>query len=262
MRLQGVSGLAWLEGAQTGGDPRYAPSVLADKTSGLFALFSVLMALHHRARTGEGQEIHCGMFECFASFVMNEHQQGRVFDPPLGPAGYERLLTPWRRPHETADGHLCVLPYNDRHWRRFFEIAGRPDLAEDERFADMTRRSRNIEELYRILADIMRSRTTADWLAALEVADIPCMRMHSPETLFEDPHLQAVDFFQTFDHPSEGRLVHMRPPVSFSKTPGSIRRQAPQAGQHSEEVLREAGLDPAEIRVLIEAGVTATAREP
>ncbi len=260
--IQGVSGLAWLEGAQTGGDPRYAPSVLADKTSGLFALFSVLMALHHRARTGEGQEIHCGMFECFASFVMNEHQQGRVFDPPLGPAGYERLLTPWRRPHETADGHLCVLPYNDRHWRRFFEIAGRPDLAEDERFADMTRRSRNIEELYRILADIMRSRTTADWLAALEVADIPCMRMHSPETLFEDPHLQAVDFFQTFDHPSEGRLVHMRPPVSFSKTPGSIRRQAPQAGQHSEEVLREAGLDPAEIRVLIEAGVTATAREP
>ena len=260
--IQGVSGLAWLEGAQTGGDPRYAPSVLADKTSGLFALFSILMALHHRARTGEGQEIHCGMFECFASFVMNEHQQGRVFDPPLGPAGYERLLTPWRRPHKTADGHLCVLPYNDRHWRRFFEIAGRPELVEDERFADMTRRSRNIEELYRILADIMRSRTTADWLAALEVADIPCMRMHSPETLFEDPHLQAVDFFQTFEHPSEGRLVHMRPPVSFSKTPGSIRRQAPQAGQHSEEVLREAGLDPAEIRVLIEAGVTATAREP
>ena len=257
--IQGVSGLAWLEGAQTGGAPRYAPSVLADKTSGLFALFSILMALHHRGRTGEGQEIHCGMFECFASFVMNEHQQGRTFDPPLGPAGYERLLTPWRRPHETADGHLCVLPYNDRHWRRFFGIAGRPELAEDERFATMTARSRNIEALYRILADIMRGRTTADWLAELEGADIPCMPMHSPETLFDDPHLQAVDFFQTVEHQSEGRLMHMRPPVSFSKTPGSIRLQAPQAGQHSEEVLREAGLDQSEIQALIDSGASATA---
>ena len=257
--IQGVSGLAWLEGEQSGGAPRYAPSVFADKTSGLFALFAVLMALHHRANTGEGQEIHCGMFECFASFVMNEHQQGRTFDPPLGPAGYGRLLTPWRRPHETADGHLCVLPYNDRHWRRFFDLAGQPELADDPRFADMASRGRNIEELYRTLADIMRGRPTADWLADLEAADIPCMPMHSPETLFEDPHLQAVDFFQTMEHPSEGRLVHMRPPVAFSKTPGSIRRQAPQAGEHSEEVLREAGLDRAEIEALIGAGVSATA---
>ncbi len=257
--IQGVSGLAWLEGAQTGGAPRYAPSVLADKTSGLFALFAVLMALYHRAATGEGQEIHCGMFECFASFVMSEHMQGRSFEPPLGPAGYARLLTPWRRPHETADGHLCVLPYNDRHWRRFFEIAGRPELAEDPRFASMAGRSRNIDALYRALAEFMRERSTADWLALLEDADIPSMPMHSPETLFDDPHLRAVDFFQTFEHPSEGGVVQMRPPVAFSKTPGAIRRQAPRAGEHSAEVLREAGLEEEEIRALLDSGASATA---
>ena len=252
--IQGVSGLAWLEGARSGGEPHYAPSVLADKTSGLFAASAILMALYHRARTGEGQAIDCAMFETFTSFVMAEHMQGRAFDPPTGPAGYPRLLTPWRRPHRTADGHVCVLPYSDRHWRGFFALAGRPELADDPRFADMPSRGRNIDALYTVLADIMASRSSAEWLSALEDADIPAMPMHSPESLFEDPHLQAVGFFRKVDHPTEGRTIQVRPPVEFSRTPGELRRHAPHAGEHSGQILREAGLDEDEIAGLFASG--------
>jgi crotonobetainyl-CoA:carnitine CoA-transferase CaiB-like acyl-CoA transferase len=123
--IQGLSGLAALQGRLTG-EPRYAPSVLADKTSGLFALYSIMMGLFHRERTGEGQRIHVPMYEAFTSFVMNEHMQLRVFDPPVGPAGYPRLLTKNRRPFPTRDGYVCLMPYTDSHWRRFITIAGRP----------------------------------------------------------------------------------------------------------------------------------------
>ena len=117
--IQGMAGVAGLYG-MVAGEPRYAPTVLADKTSGLFLLYAISMALFHRERTGEGQMVQVPMFECIVSFLMNEHMQARTFEPPQGPAGYQRLLTPHRRPYATADGYLCVLPYNNRHWQRFF----------------------------------------------------------------------------------------------------------------------------------------------
>ena len=149
--IQGASGLAALFGAVTG-TPRYGPSVLADKTTGLFLTYAITMALFHRERTGEGQRVHVPMYESFVSFIMNEHMQGRSYEPPLGEAGYQRMLTPHRRPFPTADGHICVLPYNDRHWARFFELAGRPELAADPRFCDQPSRSANIDALYEFVA--------------------------------------------------------------------------------------------------------------
>ena len=90
---------------------------MADKTSGLFLLYAITMALFHRERTGEGQQVQVPMFECMVSFLMNEHMQARTFEPPQGAAGYQRMLTPHRRPYATADGYICVLPYNNRHWQ-------------------------------------------------------------------------------------------------------------------------------------------------
>lgn len=250
--IQGASGLAALMGGMLGGEPRYVPSVLADKTSGLFALYAILMALFHRERTGEGQAVDVSMFEAFTSFVMNEHLQASVFEPPLGPPGYARLLSPNRRPYATRDGHICVLPYTDRHWRRFFEIAGRPELADDARFVDMPARTENINALYGIVADVLPQRTTAEWLEAFEQADIAAMPVNTPQDLFTDPHLQAVGFFEESDHPSEGRIRTMRPPIRMSKTPPGSERPAPRLGEHSREILSEAGLSEEEISELFE----------
>ncbi|MCA8927812.1 MAG: CoA transferase [Alphaproteobacteria bacterium] len=256
--IQGLSGLAALTGKVTG-EPRYAPSVLADKTSGLFALYSICMGLFHRERTGEGQRIDVPMFETFSSFIINEHMQGRFFEPPVGEAGYVRLLSPYRRPHKTADGYICMMPYSTKHWLAFFELAGRPDLAADERFHTMPGRTQNIGELYRHLAEIMPTRTTAEWLEVLEKADVPSAPMNTPEDLFHDPHLTAVGMFPVDEHPSEGTVRHIKVPVTFSKTPGGLTRHAPRLGEHSEEILREAGLSDADIQALIAAGASSQA---
>ena len=251
--IQGASGLASLFGSVTG-TPRYGPTVLADKTTGLFLTYAISMALLHRERTGEGQRVHVPMYEAFTAFVMNEHMQGRMFEPPEGPAGYQRMLTPHRRPYPTADGHICVLPYNDKHWGKFFELAGRPELREDARFADQQSRSKNIDALYGIVAEIMTDRTSAEWLDILEAADIPVMPMNTPEELFECPHLSAVDMFPVVDHPTEGQIRHIKVPVHFSKTPGGYYRHPEQLGQSTQSVLSELGYEPDDIAALQKAG--------
>jgi crotonobetainyl-CoA:carnitine CoA-transferase CaiB-like acyl-CoA transferase len=253
--IQGMAGMAALYGMVTG-EPRYAPTVMADKTSGLFLLYAITMALLHRERTGEGQQVQVPMFECMVSFLMNEHLQARTFEPPQGPAGYQRMLTPHRQPYPTTDGYICVLPYNNRHWQRFFALIGRPELAADERFAQQAARSKHIDALYAIVAESMRARSTAEWLSLLEQADIPCGPMHTPDDLFDDPHLQAVGMFPTIDHPTEGRLRHLKVPVSFSKTPGGLRRHAERLGASSAAVLRELGYTPEQITALEKCGVT------
>lgn len=253
--IQGMSGIAGLYGAVTG-EPRYAPTVMADKISGLFLLYAITMALLHRERTGEGQKVHAPMFECVVSFLMNEHLQARTFEPPQGPAGYQRLLTPHRRPYATADGYVCVMPYTNRHWQRFFALIGQPQLATDARFAQPAARSRHIDALYAIVAASMRARTTAEWLTLLEQADIPCGPMHTLDDLFADPHLRAVGMFPEVDHPTEGRMRHLKVPVQFSKTPGGLRRHAERLGASSAEVLCELGYTPEEIDTLVKSGVT------
>lgn len=251
--IQGASGLAALTGAVTG-TPRYGPSVLADKTVGLYLTYAITMALFHRERTGEGQRVHVPMYEAFASFVMNEHMQGHAFEPPIGPPGYQRLLTPHRRPYPTADGHICALPYNDKHWQRFFELTGKPELSRDPRFADQPSRSKNIDALYEIVGQVMLGRTSAEWLEVLTAADIPVMPMNTPEDLFACPHLESVDMFPEVEHPTEGRVRHIKVPVHFSKTPGGYYRHSEHPGQSTEDVLSEVGYGPDDIAGLLAAG--------
>jgi crotonobetainyl-CoA:carnitine CoA-transferase CaiB-like acyl-CoA transferase len=255
--IQGMAGMAGLYGMVTG-EPRYAPTVMADKTSGLFLLYAITMALFHRQRTGEGQKVQVPMFECMVSFLMNEHMQARTFEPPRGAAGYQRMLTPHRKPYATADGYICVLPYNNRHWQRFFALIGRPELATDERFAQQAARSQHIDALYAIVAESMRAHSTAEWLCLLKEADIPCGPMNTPDDVFNDPHLQAVGMFPEIEHPTEGLIRHLKVPVKFSKTPGGLQRHAERLGGSSTAVLRELGYAEAQIAEFEKRGVTRT----
>ena len=253
--IQGASGMAALVGRQ-GGEPGYVPTAFIDKTVGMAAAYAILAALFHRERSGEGQELEVPMLETMVQFIMVEHLYGLTFEPPLGGAGYPRMLAPQRRPYRTRDGHICILPYTDRQWRRFLELAGRPEVLEDPRFASFGARSENIGELYELIGEVAPERTTADWLERLDEAQIPAMAVTDPDDLPDDPHLKATGFFEIVEHPSEGALRNMAFPITLSRSPGELRRLAPRLGEHGREVLGEAGFGEAEIAALIAAGVT------
>jgi crotonobetainyl-CoA:carnitine CoA-transferase CaiB-like acyl-CoA transferase len=252
--IQGASGLVALETA-TGGEARFVPTLIGDKTVGLTMVYAVMAALLQRERTGKGQMVEVPMLETMTAFVMAEHMGGLTFDPPLGPPGYARMLAPDRRPHRTADGHICILPYTDRHWRDFFRLAGRPELTDDPRLADAETRSRHFAELYALVADCVGAAPTAWWLDKLKAADIPCGPVNPLADLPADEHLAAVDFFPRAEHPSEGVIRVVRPPVRFGDAECALRRPAPRLGEHSREILREAGLGEADIEDLLDLRV-------
>jgi crotonobetainyl-CoA:carnitine CoA-transferase CaiB-like acyl-CoA transferase len=253
--IQGASGLAALQ-TDLAGEPRYVPTLVADKTGSMTVLAAVLAALYHKARTGEGQAVEVPMFESLAAWLMVEHLNGETFVPPLETIGYKRLLNRWRRPFRTKDGYLAILPYTDQNWRDFFTIAGRPDLLDDPRFATFGSRLRHVEALYEELSAIATTRTSAEWLAGLDCRNIPAMIVNSLETLLTDPQLEATGFWRVVEHPSEGTMRLPGIPTTYSKTPGDIRRLPPRLGEHSVEILREAGLGAAEIDDLVASGAT------
>lgn len=237
--IQGMCGIPWL-GAQPGAEqPRYAPLVLVDRLVGLQLATAVTTALLCRERTGIGQRVDVPMYEGMLSIVLGEHLAGRRFDPPRGPAGYQRSLAADRRPYRTRDGHLCVLVYHDGHWRRFLKAIGREDLAADARYATQNARLQHIDVVYGFLAETIASRTTAEWLELLSAADIPAAPMADIEAILVDPHVQATGFLQSVEHPSEGRLLDTAIPTEWSATPPAVRRPAPRLGEHTAEVLAE-----------------------
>ncbi|SIT02773.1 Crotonobetainyl-CoA:carnitine CoA-transferase CaiB [Achromobacter sp. MFA1 R4] len=258
--IQGLSGLADLVGRQTGA-PRYLPTVAADKTCGLVAAHAILAALFQRERTGLGQEVEVPMFESMASFALVEHYYGRHLADEPGAPGYPRVLTPWRRPCQTADGHVCLMPYTDAHWRDFFIAAGRPDLADDPRFADISARTRHIETLYELQAGIVAAHDTAYWLALCERLEIPAAPVNRLEDLETDPHLQSVGFFVPLQSAAGSRYRFARNPVRLaqSEVPPAM---PPRLGEHTREVLGQAGLPPADIAALLDTGAARDAGDP
>ncbi len=259
--IQAASGIASLQ-ASIMGEPRYVPTIVADKTSSMTVLAAVLAALYHQARTGEGQEVEVPMFESLAAWVMVEHLYGETFTPPADTIGYKRILNPNRRPFKTRDGYLAILPYTDPTWRDFFQLTERRDLADDPRYKTLGTRLRHIEGLYAEVAKVAVTRTNAEWLTALDALNIPAMSVNTLESLLHDPHLEAVGFWQMVDHPTEGPMRLPGPPATYGKTPGGIRRLPPRLGEHSEEILREAGFSPDEVAALLYSGATRDAATP
>ncbi|WP_352936445.1 CoA transferase [Mesorhizobium sp. M0938] len=258
--IQGGATLSHLFVLSGSGEPRYVPTAIADRVVGLAALSGILAAIIERNRSGVGQRVDVPMFETMVSFILSDHLGGLTFDPPLDHGGYARQLARDRRPLPTADGHVCALVYTDDHWRRFLKAVGHDDLMDtDSRFASFDARIRNVSFVYGWLADIFKTRTSGEWIDLLDEADVPVMEMHTFETVLRDPHLADVGFFNTIDHPTEGRTITMANPVQMSATPVEITRFAPMLGEHTVEVLRELGVPPDRISSLLDRGVVAAA---
>ncbi|MBR0641611.1 CaiB/BaiF CoA transferase family protein [Plastoroseomonas hellenica] len=252
--IQSLSGVAGTF-ERANGTPRFVPMVMTDHITGLIAAQCIGFALYRREKTGIGEAIEVPMFENMASFVMSEHLGAGTFDPPVGPLGDGRLLSPDYRPVATRDGYITVGPNTNAQAFAFFDAIGRPELKTDPRFRDAASRTANAADYLEIRAGAMREKTTAEWLAILGEKDVPCAAYNSLESLLEDPHLAATGFFAAEEHPSEGRIRRTAIPNRFS---GGMREEAlpaPRLGEQSRAILRQAGLDDATIDRLAEAGV-------
>ncbi len=257
--IQGSAGVAALYHRAVG-EPRYLPMVIADKTVGLISVQMILMALFHRERTGEGQSIEIPMFENMAAFVLSEHMYLKTFDPPRGPTGDPRLLDPQAKPLATRDGYICVSANTQAQAFGLFDAIGSPELKTDERFSTIPARFRNVGEYFRIRAEALKEKTTAEWLEIFEKADVPAMPYHTLDSLMEDPHLAEVGLFETIEHPTEGTIVNMTLPNKLSKGARSDFAPAPKLGQHSVEILAEVGFNEADIERMVASRVTLDGR--
>ena len=239
--IQGLSGMADMQGGRSG-VPKFINASICDKICSQFCAHATIAALFARERTGEGQLVEVPMLESMVGFNLVEHAAGRTYVPPIGPAGYERSMVEYRRPYATKDGFVCVLPYNTKQWQAFFALMERPEMKEDPRVTDTTIRSEKIGELYEMVSECVGSWETDALLDALKVADVPAGRARALGDLENDSHLAEVGLFQKFDHPTEGEITLVAPGVKFSKTPAGIHRLPAALGEHTDEVLAEAGI--------------------
>lgn len=221
---------------QLTGESGYVGTIIADKVAGLTAVYATMMALFHRERTGEGQEVEVAMFETMAAFMLVEHANGAMFTPALGPAVYPRVVAPNRKPYRTKDGQISALVYNDKQWAAF---VGAVDPAwAGEHFATLEQRARQIDTVYELLGETFLERTTQEWLDLFRSLDIPAAPVRTLDELFDNDHLNAVNFFEDVDSPY-GSVRFPGPPTWFSRTPGRVAGPAPRLGAHTEEILNE-----------------------
>jgi crotonobetainyl-CoA:carnitine CoA-transferase CaiB-like acyl-CoA transferase len=236
---------------QLTGEPSYVGTVMADKVTGMTALYATMMALFHRERTGAGQEVEVSMFETMAAFMLVEHANGAMFDPPLGPAVYPRAVAPNRRPYRTSDGYIAALIYNDKQWTAFID-AVKPAWASD-RYATLERRARQIDAVYALVGETLKERTTQEWLSLFRELEIPAAPMRTPDELFDNPQLNVVGLFETVQTP-HGAVRFPGVPTWFSQTPGRVAGAAPELGADTESVLNELGLAGADSKPAVGSG--------
>jgi crotonobetainyl-CoA:carnitine CoA-transferase CaiB-like acyl-CoA transferase len=236
--IQAECGIPHVQRLMTG-EPGFVATIMADKVAGLTALYATTMALFHRERTGEGQEVEIGMFETMASFMLVEHANGALFSPPLGPAHYHRAADPSRKPYKTKDGHIAALIYNDKHWRLFVDAVQPGWVTPD--MATLAQRAQQIGHVYGQLAGTFLTRTTQEWMTLLTELGIPAAPLRTTDELLDNPHLNAIGFFETVES-AQGPVRFPGVPTWFSQTPGKVAGPTPLVGEHTQEVLTEIGM--------------------
>jgi len=217
-------------------EPRFLPSLIADKVAGINGAYATLAAIIHKLRTGRGQFVEVPMFEAFAHFMLKEHLAGKTFNPPHGTACYSRQVDPRRQPFPTEDGYIVIVPYTNESWDAVYNVLGAPEFLAQERFSTPIGRVKSQDALYEGIASRTPSRTTQEWVTALRSRDIPCMAVRDIEDILEDPHLTASGFLTEREHPTEGMIYEMNEASQFSDWTPLAAEPAPHIGEHSDEI--------------------------
>lgn len=240
--VQGMSGLMSVTGEE-GRAPVKVGVSISDLTAGLYATIAILAALGARERDGAGQLVDISMFE--SSVALAVWEAGQYFttgEVPRASGSAHKLVAPYQA-IRAADGHFIVGATTPPNWTAFCAALGLAALEHDPRFADATRRRANVSALIPLIEEVTATRPMAHWLALLRQAGVPCGEIADYGTAFADPHLEARGFFSELDHPTLGRIRGLGSPLRLGRTPVRLERAGPLLGEHSREVLREAGLD-------------------
>jgi crotonobetainyl-CoA:carnitine CoA-transferase CaiB-like acyl-CoA transferase len=251
--VQAVTGMAGLMLARDGA-PAYVPMLICDHVAGEIAAGAILAALLQRQARGSGCSLEVPMFETMAAFVLQEHLAQHSFDPPVGPPGDLRLLSPHNKPVKTADGWISFTINTDPQVRAFLRATDREHLLDDARFTTVAGRARFVAEWFEIRGAALTSRSTAQWLEVLLAADIAAQPCHTLDTLPLDPHLKAVGLIDYEEHPTEGRTAAIRASIRVDDATLPRRAPAQPRGADTRALLIEMGYAPGAIETLLQSG--------
>ena len=257
--IQGAAALPDLQGRISNQGPQFVNMNVADRMVGLSAAYAISMGLLARHRTGKPQKIDVPMFETLASQVLSDHLFGRTHVPATDSAGYPRLLSPDRRPYKTTNGFICVAVYTDMHWRKFLPSIGREDLLSDPVYSSLNSRMKNAKTVTALLGSVIASNTSEHWESFFDALDIPIAPLNTIDSLIDDPHIREVALVAEREHPTEGKVKHVRSPILWDDRL-VLTGDAPQLGQHTEETMLELGYRPEEIQSMVDDQIVRRSR--
>ncbi len=261
--VQGMGGLMSVTGPSRqeiaddapGGGPQKVGVAVADLFTGMYATTAILAALRHRDLTGQGQAIDMALLDTQVAMLANLGANYLVTGvAPQRAGNAHQNIVPYQV-FEVADGHMILAVGNDGQFAKFCEVAGCPELALDPRFVRNADRVRHRAVLVPLLAEVMRARAKTDWLGALEAAKVPCGPINDLAEVFADPQVRFRGMTVELPHPLAEQVRLVASPMKFSATPVQYRRPPPLLGEHTDEVLAEAGLGSDEVAALRAAGV-------
>lgn len=250
--IQALSGLTTVQAGSDQARPRLIRTVLPDKLSAITAAQAVAAALFHRERTGAGQHVRLSMLDSVLYFLWASDMGGQTYpdmtEAPQSAASFIDLI------YETKDGYMTVSVMSDKEWRGACAAMERPDWLADPRFATPEARDSHVDERLQLTQEVLRTRSTTEWIAAFERHDVPCAPALTRAQVLDHPQVAASQILLEYEHHTAGRLRQTRPPAQFERTPAPPPRGAPVLGEHGAEILAEIGFDAAAVRRLQDEG--------